>query len=255
MPAINDEIIRNLYGGVNPFLTAQRRFIDDNYPHTNIRDALIDYLIQTYRPSFWLELGSFVGGSAIKVAESIKKYKAATGVVCCDPFCGDVNMWSWEVGGSDIAGKNGEPYEFLGLENGIPTIYQRFLANVVFNGHSDVITPIQTTSIIGVGLVERLYKQKRITVMPSVIYLDSAHEANETYLELEYAWRLLPRGGILFGDDWDYFPGVKKDVLRFSRRVSIDRRRLNEASRKFAGSKTVRNIFLYDGQWVLFKKN
>lgn len=254
MPVINDEIVSNLYGGVNPFATAQRRYIDNNYPHTNIRDSLIDYLIQTYQPTFWLELGSFVGGSAIKVAKSVKKYNSGTGVVCCDPFCGDVNMWSWEVRGAGIVGNNGLPYEFLGLEDGIPTIYQRFLANVVFSGHSDVITPIQATSLVGIGLMERLYKQKRISVMPSVVYLDSAHEEGETYLELEYAWRLLPRGGILLGDDWGYFPGVTKDVRKFSRRHFIDRNKLKDASRNFAGSKTAGDVFLYDGQWVLFKK-
>ena len=90
--------------------------------------------------------------------------------------------------------------------------------------------------------------------MPSVVYLDSAHEAGETYLELEYAWRLLPRGGVLLGDDWGYFPGVTKDVRKFSRRHSIDRNKLKEASRNFAGSKTAGDVFLYDGQWVLFKK-
>ena len=94
---INQEIIQNLYGGVNPFVTAQPKYVDNNYPHTNIRETLIDYLMKKYEPKFWLELGSFVCGSALKVAKSIKENSKQTGIICCDPFCGDVNMWDWEM--------------------------------------------------------------------------------------------------------------------------------------------------------------
>lgn len=38
--------------------------------------------------------------------------------------------------------------------------------------------------------------------LPQVLYLDSAHIAGEVLLELELAWQLLPKGGILVGDDW-----------------------------------------------------
>ena len=45
MPIINDELARNLYNGANPFLSAQLRHLDSNYPHTNIHVKLIDYLM------------------------------------------------------------------------------------------------------------------------------------------------------------------------------------------------------------------
>ena len=50
--------------------------------------------------------------------------------------------------------------------------------------------------------------------MPQLVFLDSAHEPDETYIELCLYWNLLPSGGILMGDDlfWD---AVREDVLRF----------------------------------------
>jgi hypothetical protein len=253
MSTINSEIINQLYCGCAPFIEARDKYLDINYPHTNIKSELIDYLIEQYRPKFWLELGSFVGDSALKVANSVKKNNTETGIICCDPFCGDVNMWDWITNPlPSLKGIDGQSYDFLKLENGIPTIYQRFLANIFFSGHSDIITPIQITSIVGVRLIERLYKQQRISELPSVIYLDSAHEVDETYLELVNAWRCLPSGGILFGDDWNWI-AVKKDVTKFSKRIHVDSDRLKEANECLSSSKILNNILVYEAQWVLFK--
>lgn len=251
MAKINDEIILNLYAGTNPYITAQPKFIDNNYPHTNIKDNLINFLISTHEPQFWLELGAFVGGSALKVAKSIKSKNTNTGIICCDPFCGDVNMWDWEMD-SKVLGSNGIPYKFLALENGLPTIYQRFLANVLFNGYSDLITPIQTTSIVGIKLIERLFTQNRISNLPDVIYLDSAHEVDETYLELVKAWNLLPKGGVLLGDDWGW-ESVRDDVIKFSKKISVDIDRTINANTNIAHSIISDNILLYEGQWIFFK--
>ena len=251
MPIINDELARNLYNGANPFLSAQLRHLDSNYPHTNIHVKLIDYLMLNYSPAFFLELGSFVGGSVLMIADSVKRYKLGTGIVCCDPFCGDVNMWDWEKD-LPVCGKDGKPYKFIGLENGIPTIYNRFLANVFFNGHSDIVTPIQINSLTGLRLIERLFEQQRISKKPDIIYLDSAHELDETYLELEACWRVLPSKGILFGDDWGW-DSVRSDVVKFSKSVSVDIGGMQEMHQVLNPSTVWENIFLFEGQWLLIK--
>ena len=68
---------------------------DDRYEHTHITDAVIDEVLDRVRPKFWLELGSMLGGSAIRVARRIEARGSDCGVVCVDPFCGDVNMHHW----------------------------------------------------------------------------------------------------------------------------------------------------------------
>ena len=67
-------------------------------------------------------------------------------------------------------------------------------------------------------LLSRLLDEKRIARAPDDD-LDSAHEPDETFLELASAWRLLPRGGVLLGDDWRW-EAVRNDVLKFARDIT-----------------------------------
>ena len=75
-------------------------------------------------------------------------------------------------------------WKSLKLENGIPTIYKRFLANCKYSGFEDKILPINATSSVGIKLLQRLITQNRITQLPNYIYLDFAHEKDETFIEL-----------------------------------------------------------------------
>lgn len=251
MTSILSELLETLYCGVNPLLTAQMRHLDRNYPHTNIRPALVDKILEKFHPTFWLELGSFVGGSAIVAANCAKKAQMATQIVCMDPFCGDVNMWAWEKA-TPVAGSDGRPYKFVGLENGRPTVYDRFLANIFFAGHMDKVLPVPCTAIVGLKLVQRLVDEGRLSGKPTVIYLDSAHELNETFIELDLAWKLLPSGGVLFGDDWGW-AAVRHDVKRFARDVEVGRATLQDMVEAMPGSEIDGGIFLFEGQWALFK--
>jgi hypothetical protein len=181
------------------------------------------------------------------VADAVKAARANTEIVCVDPFTGDVNMWAWEQ-----ATKQQNEWQFLRLERGRPTIYDRFLANVAAAGHADIILPIQATSIVGLKLLRRLAQEQRISSLPEVIYLDSAHEPGETFLELHQCWDLLQPGGALMGDDWSW-EGVRNDVLRFARTIQTNpatRQLLAQRHRTFTEHA---GILLDRGQWVLVK--
>jgi hypothetical protein len=184
------------------------------------------------------------------MAQVLKENAMDTEIVCIDPFTGDVNMWDWER-------KAG--WKFLRLENGIPTIYKRFLANCKYGGFESKILPINATTSVGVKLLQRLRDQRRITVLPNYVYLDSAHEPFETFIELSICWKMLGTGtgcGVLFGDDWSW-EAVKQDVIKFSNVVKdqVDRVELQRMHGVVTGS-TIFNdsILLYNGQWVLFKR-
>ena len=47
-----------------------------------------------------------------------------------------------------------------------------------------------------------LHREKNATPLPTVVYLDSAHEEDETLTEITHVMRSLTPGGFLFGDDW-----------------------------------------------------
>jgi hypothetical protein len=187
-----------------------------------------------------------LGNSAIRMAETLKKLNIESEIICIDPFTGDVNMWDWE--------KNAE-WKFLRLENGIPTIYKRFLANCSFSGFENMIMPINATTSVGIKLLERLHNQNRISSLPNYIYLDSSHEINETFIELSLCWNILSNNSILFGDDWDW-NSVSSDVIKFSNIIKQQTNydNLNKIHNLIEGSVIYNeNIILYKNQWILFK--
>ena len=188
-----------------------------------------------------------LGVSAIRMAETLINNNKSNEIICVDPFTGDVNMWDWER-------NNG--WKFLRLENGIPTIYKRFLANCKYSGFENKILPINATTSVGIKLLQRLCIQNRISSLPNYIYLDSAHEKDETFIELSLCWNCLINNGILFGDDWQW-EAVKEDVIKFSDTIkdTSNYENLNKIHKLINNSQIFNNnILLYNGQWVLFKK-
>lgn len=244
---VTRQLLDELWHGESPFLFADLRQKDDGYPNTNIQPDLIDAVLSTLAPAFWLEIGTMIGGSAIVVADAVKRLDMQTSICCVDPFTGDVNMWDWEK-----AKKAAGEWSYLKLEAGRPTIYERFLANVRIQGHEDIIAPLPCTAMVGMRLIERLATQGRLAQLPEVIYHDAAHEPGETLLELQTAWSILRPGGVLFGDDWAW-PGVRGDVQAFARSIAADTGRMVDFLRLFEDSQLEGNVFLYRGQWVLFK--
>jgi hypothetical protein len=245
--AIIYELRLELYSGDNPFLCAQMKYMDSGYTHTNIAPELLDSTLLIIRPAFWLEIGSMLGGSAIRTAEAVKRASIPMQIVCIDPFCGDVNMWAWE---RPLAA--GNAWRFLRVEDCRPTIYERFLANVLFQGHHDIILPIMTTSSVGLKLLSRLMQEQRLSVLPEVIYLDAAHEVDETFLEVRSSWALLPAGGVLLGDDWDW-PAVRGDVLKFAEQITPNQALLDRFGAAHPDATRDGNVFLFRGQWLLAK--
>ena len=239
---IVQEILQNLYSNISPYESCDMSYVDDNYPHTNIDSQLVSVLTNHLEPNYIVECGSMVGGSAIIMANISKKP-----VLCIDPFTGDVNMWDWE---------KDSKYKFLRLENGIPTIYKRFLANCKSRMLDKQILPINCTTIVGLKLLNKLYQQKRISSLPNYIYLDSAHEKDETLLELKTCWYTLSSNSILFGDDWNW-KSVKDDVVKFSSSVydEIDLDGIETLSKLLIGSEIHdTKTLLYNNQWILIKK-
>jgi predicted O-methyltransferase YrrM len=203
MGLIGQEIRLVLFGSQDVYADAGPS--DNGYPHTHLSEALVERVIGERQPQYWVEVGSMLGGSALLVARVAERLGCELDIVCVDPFTGDVNMWAWE---QDLV-RQGK-WRFLGLVNGAPTIRQRFLANVKDAGFEGVITPLPATGIVGMNVLERVSNYR-----PDVVYVDSAHEEDETFLELSTAWDFLVKGGLLMGDDLDW-PAVRNDVYKFA---------------------------------------
>ena len=103
---------------------------------------------------------------------------------------------------------------------------------------------MRTTNIVGLKLLKRLYEQNHLPYQPHIIYLESAHEAEEIYTELNIAWSVVPCGGLLFGDDWGW-PAVKNDVLKFAKNLDI--------AMFEHGPSEHDKVFVKHKQWILKK--
>ena len=220
------DLSRLLYGTSDPYAkwkNAQDIFLAQSYyPLTNIYSSLIRESIEETDTDFWLEIGSMFGGSAIKTAKVANSLKKDISIICIDPFCGDVSMWEHNIflKNQRERGFIAKNSIYLDLDGCRPTLMDKFLGNVISEGFEKTILPLPTTSMVGMRLLERFREDKKIDRGPGVIYLDSAHEWYETYIELVTAWRILAPGGILIGDDYDW-PAVNHDVNKFARDYKV----------------------------------
>lgn len=146
-----------------------------------------------------VEVGSFCGSSACFIADYLKNKNIPAIVICIDTWCGDINMWL-KSNFSNIMNKR----------DGHPKLFESFISTVRRYTADDIVIPLQVSSVVAARMLEVLkYKV-------DMVYLDSAHEAGETFMELNLYYDLLRSGGVIFGDDYNIFPAVKKDVDLFS---------------------------------------
>jgi hypothetical protein len=95
--------------------------------------------------------------------------------------------------------------------DGNPVIFDRFMVNMINSGLTETVIPFRTTSVVAARTLKVLNWEI------DFVYLDSAHECGETFLELSLYHDLLRPGGVLFGDDYAGFPAVKHDLDLFCR--------------------------------------
>jgi len=180
-----------------------------DYPHSSMwleGDKVMDRVFAELGRDgikFIVEAGSMHGGSAIRMAiELDKRGLRDVPILCIDPWTGDLNMWLNRV-----------VWEHLNVKDGRATTYDQFMVNVqkaitdksIAPHH---ITPFPVSSVIGARWLQAT------GFTPQLIYLDSAHEVDETYYELCLYYNLLEPGGILMGDDYGW-EAVRLDVDRF----------------------------------------
>ena len=80
----------------------------------------------------------------------------------------------------------------------MPTLYHQWLLNVISANLTEHVLPLVAPSLMGARVLDYL----RLSV--DVLYLDSAHELRETFMELTAYWPLIRPGGVLLGDDFNW---------------------------------------------------
>jgi predicted O-methyltransferase YrrM len=199
------DLMNTLFFGSDPYVdrvVKDMSEVQKAYRSTAVQNSarLQEQIVKAlgHAPKLMLEVGSFVGNSVTNTWGPLMK-KNGGHVICVDTWEGDINM------------RLGNQFQnFMKMENGFPHLYDTFQDNVVAAGLTSTVFPLALPSLVGARTMAALKWEF------DVAYVDSAHEAGETLVEIHLYYGLLNPGGVLLGDDWDFFPAVRNDVKRFA---------------------------------------
>lgn len=199
-----DRLIADLHKGKNPYTSFpasewRGAWYGDPGAAREIFSASID---QT-APGVIIEVGSFVGESAIHMAKTIKAKQIDAAILCIDTWYGGFDHYV------------GAP-EKINMHFGRSDLFYRFIANVIENGCQDVIVPFAMDSTNAARVLQRLGISARL------IYVDASHEEGDVLRDFESYWPLVQSGGGLLADDLsNHFPGCVHDWKQFTEKYNL----------------------------------
>lgn len=200
---VRQSFIDAVYDGVDPFAAypkAERKLAADALPEGwGSSHPYFKRYIESVRPRFIVEVGTWLGGSAVHMGHLLRAAGLGEGCILC------VDTW---LGSSEHFLQDQERRQ-LKIANGRATFYDDFMRNVVDHGLQDIIVPFSITSIAAAEVLrERNFR-------PDLIYLDGDHTPRGVRADLELYWDILRPGGVLLGDDFDW-QEVHTTVLEFA---------------------------------------
>lgn len=203
-------MIRDLLWDISPYENFDyHRWGDASTTGWHGDSAYFGKLVEEARPKCIIEVGSWLGESAINMARAVKLLGLACEIVCVDTWLGPVEFYIDRHTMPD-------PYNTLSFVNGYPWLYYQFLANVCYAGLQDIITPFPMTSV---GAAKFFWHHK---VEADLIYIDGDHERKAVIDDLRLYHALLKdESSIIFGDDYDA-DGINAAVKWFARARGVD---------------------------------
>lgn len=206
-----DGLVGLLHHGANPY----SGFLREQWPAEpfaawDSRAKWFHEEIDQLRPSTVIEVGTFLGGSAIWMASRLRELGLDAALICVDswPLNG---LAPWFTDNSspeyrEFQARLARPYDKA------PDVYKLFLANVLEAGLQGYIVPLRMLSARAAPFL-----RKRRIFSP-LIYIDACHEEADVYRDLCRFWGLLVPGGAMIVDDarQDWAPGVQRALERFA---------------------------------------
>lgn len=198
------ELVRVIHGGESPFANG----VDlTNWPAVETPDWGSEHpwfldTITKVQPQVLIEVGTFLGGSAMHTAKILKAAGLDSALICVDTWLGDHEHWTIP-----------DCRRLLEFRQCRPGFYKTFLSNVHCAGLSNYIIPVPIDSVSGAKLLSIH------GIKADMIYIDGGHEGGEVYRDVANYWTLLRAGGAMLFDDYadGRFPGLTADVDRFAR--------------------------------------
>ncbi|GJD35397.1 class I SAM-dependent methyltransferase [Methylobacterium aerolatum] len=168
----------------------------------------LEEAVTGFRPAVVVEIGTWKGASALYLARTMAEHGVSGTVIAVDTWLGAVDHWA-------------DPGLFaeLAMENGFPSLYRTFLANVLREGQAERVVPLPLDSVNAAELM----RLRGVTA--DVIHLDAGHEEASVAADLRAWWPVLRPGGLFIADDYDSlggrFPGVMRAVDAFCAEAGV----------------------------------
>lgn len=208
----------------NPYLGF--KLVEDDLQGWGSDDPMFEQVIAKIRPSKIIEVGSWKGRSAVNIVKTCQKHGLTTQLLCVDTWLGSLENYSRHTE------DNKWLHEALHLEHGYPKLHQTFLSNMIRYEVSNSVIPLPLPSSIAARVIEDK------GIQADVIYIDGSHDYHDCVNDLRDYWPLLRDGGILFGDDYQAWPGVTRAVNEFIDQHGLHSRSVRRSG-KFALGKNV----------------
>ncbi|KAJ9171562.1 hypothetical protein P3X46_014915 [Hevea brasiliensis] len=207
---VRQTIIDRIYNATSPY---------DNFPPAHVRSllrikrlkgwgsygAVFENLIRKVKPKVIIEVGTFLGASALHMAELTRKLGLNSQILCIDDFRG------WP-GFRDR-------FKYIDIVNGDVMLLYQFMQNVIYMNASKTVLPVPFSS------GSALEKLCEWGVYGDLIEIDAGHDFNSAWADINRAYRILRPGGIIFGHD--YFTaadnrGVRRAVNLFAQMNGLE---------------------------------
>jgi predicted O-methyltransferase YrrM len=161
-------------------------------------------LILEKRPKLIIELGSYLGWSAITMAKICKENNINCKILCIDTWLGSVEHWRKD--------KCNTLHKYNFFKDGTSTMFDEFCRNVISHELQDYIISLPNTT-------DMMYKYLiHHNIKSDLIYVDASHEYDSVLNDLTSYFNLLNEDGYIFGDDVCWLD-VNNAAIQFSKNI------------------------------------
>jgi cephalosporin hydroxylase len=193
-------IIDRLWRGNDPCRGFPPHLFEYDLQGWNSQHPYLRECIQSLCPQIIVEVGVWKGASTVFMANELKNARLPGVVIAIDTWLGAADHWTSQY------------FAELNFVNGYPTLYHKFLCNIVRSDVVDYVVPLPLDSM------NAAHTLKTVGIRPQVVHIDGGHEYDSVMADIRAWWPLLLPGGLLIGDDYHLtglWPGVRRAFDEF----------------------------------------
>lgn len=165
------------FSGVQPYIESDRK------KGWGSSDPVFERLIREVKPDVILELGTYLGASALHMANVSQRVGLSPLILCVDDFRGWIDP-SHKI------------MKLVQMVNGQSVLLYKFIKNVLSENFQDMILPIP----FSVDHATDFFCSSGIKA--DLIEVDAGHTFLSAWSDITSAFPLLSANGVMFGHDW-----------------------------------------------------